>query len=74
MAGITGTNKKDKRWWHIEKYLNGTKALIIGKFQLNWYHCDETKFSAKAYNNIDMFYCHIVLFHKCVELHYYYRL
>lgn len=69
------TNKKDMRWWHIEEYLTGKKSLIIGKkTRIISYHCDETKFSFRYFNNIDMFYFHIVLFHKCIEFHYYHRL
>ena len=75
MGGIEGTNKKDKRWWHIEERISGTKSLIIGKrIQINWSKFEETKFSFKTFNNVDMFYFHIVLFYKCVEFHYYHRL
>ena len=75
MGGIEGTNKKDKRWWHIEERVSGTKSLIIGKrIQINWSKFEETKFSFKTFNNVDMFYFHIVLFYKCVEFHYYHRL
>lgn len=75
MDGITGTSKNDKRWWHIEERVSGTKSLIIGKrIQINWSWCEETKFSFKTFNSVDMFYFHIVLFHKCVEFHYYHRL
>jgi len=74
MENNTGTNKADKRWWHIEERVSGTKSLIIGKrIQINWLWCEETKLSFKTFNSVDMFYCHIVLFHKCVELHYYHR-
>ena len=76
MYGIAGTNKKDKRWWRIEKNLNGTgiKSLIIGKrIQINWSWCEETKFSFKTFNNVDMFYFHIVLFHRYIEFFYYHR-
>jgi len=76
MDGITGTNKKDKRWWRIEKNLNGTgiKSLIIGKrIQINWSWCEETKFSFKTFNNVDMFYLHLILFHRYMVFFYYHR-
>lgn len=75
MDGISGTNKKDKRWWHIEERLTGTKSLIIGKrIQINWSRLEETKFSFKTFNSVDMFYLHLVLFHRYIVFFYYHRL
>jgi hypothetical protein len=75
MGGITGTNKNDKRWWHIEERVSGTKSLIIGKrIQINWSRSEDTKFSFKTFNNVDMFYLHIVLFHRYIVFFYYHRL
>ena len=51
------------------------KSLHIGrKIKLLWYHSQETATDFSAFNNIDMFYCHIGLFHRFLELHYYHRL
>ena len=75
MDGITGTNKKDKRWWHIEERLTGTKSLIIGeRIQINWSRFEEKKFSFKTFNNVDMFYLDLILFHRYIEFFYYHRL
>jgi len=77
MGKIDGTNKKDKRWWRIEKNFNGTgiKALIIGKrIQINWSRSEDTKFSFKTFNSVDMFYLHIVLFYRYLVFFYYHRL
>ncbi len=75
MDGIAGTNKKDKRWWHIEERLTGTKSLVIGeRIQINWSRCEETKFSFKTFNNADMFYLDFILFHRYIEFFYYHRL
>lgn len=65
----------DKRWWHIEEYISGRKALIIGKkIQINWYRLDEIKrFSFRWFNSVDMFYWHVVLFHSVLEFQYFYR-
>ena len=75
MDGIAGTNKKDKRWWHIEERLTGTKSLIIGeRIQINWSRFEEKKFSFKTFNNVDMFYLDLILFHRYIEFFYYHRL
>lgn len=75
MDGIAGTNKKDKRWWHIEERLTGTKSLIIGeRIQINWSRFEEKKFSFKTFNNVDMFYLDFILFHRYIEFFYYHRL
>lgn len=75
MDGISGTNKKDKRWWHIEERLTGTKSLIIGKrIEINWSRFEEKKFSFKTFNNVDMFYLHLILFHRYIIFFYYHRL
>lgn len=67
-------NKNDNRWWHIEEYLTGKKALHIGKrIRFNWYINESTKFDIKAFKSIDMYYAHIVLFYKVLEFHYYRR-
>lgn len=71
------TNIKNKRWWSIEKNLNGTgiKSLIIGKrIQINWSRLEETKFSFKTFNNVDMFYLHLILFHRYIIFFYYHRI
>lgn len=67
------TAKNDKRWWHIEEYLTGRKALIVWKrTRINWYKC-ETRFSFKWFNSVDMFYFHVCLFFRVFEFHYYHR-
>lgn len=51
------------------------KSLHIGKkIKLLWYHSKETATDFSAFNNIDMFYFHIGLFHRFLEFHYYHRL
>lgn len=71
------TAKADKRWWHIEEYLTGKKALVIGRkmpvIQINWYSIDNPRFSVRCFRSRDMFHIHFVLFGKVVEFHYYKR-
>ena len=67
--------KADKRWWHIEEYLSGKKALVIGKrVKIVWYSIGKPTFSVRCFNSVDMYYIHFVLFGKVVEFHYYKRL
>jgi hypothetical protein len=70
VAGTTITKTRDDMTREEKR-----KSLHIGrKIKLLWYHCEETAMGCSAFNNIDMFYCHIGFFHNFLELHYYHRL
>lgn len=69
------TSVNDGRWWHIEEYLYGRKALIIGhKMQINWYKDKEVKNQFKWFNSVDMFYWHIALFSRVLQFQYFHRI
>lgn len=69
------TNKADKRWWHIEERVPGWKSLIVGrKVQITWYKEKEVRNQFKWFNNVDMFYWHIVLFGRVLTFQYFHRL
>ena len=66
--------KTDNRWWHIEEYLTGRKALIIGKrIQLVWYSIEKTRFSVRCFSSINMYYIHFIFFGKVMEFYYHKR-
>ena len=72
---MNGTNKNDGRRWHIEEYLTGRKCLHIGRrVRINYHDKGMSLLSCRCFNSIDMFYWHIVVWHRVLEFHYYHRL